>query len=85
MGFRVSAEKIVGLLTAGTDGTQNGINTLSGYMKIAPATGSTKTQTPFTQSLTGKVNIDGCFNCPRTFVTSNSTIKNSFYACEFYH
>ena len=77
MGFRVSAEKIVGLLTAGTnDGTQNGINTLSGYMKIAPATGSTKTQeTPFTQSLTGKVNIDGCFNCPRTFVTSNSTIK----------
>lgn len=77
MGFRVSAEKIVGLLTAGTnDGTPNGINTLSGYMKIAPATGSTKTQeTPFTQSLTGKVNIDGCFNCPRTFVTSNSTIK----------
>ena len=77
MGFRVSAEKIVGLLTAGTnDGTQNGINTLSGYMKIAPATGSTKTQqTPFTQSLTGKVTIDGCFNCPRTFVTSNSTIK----------
>ena len=77
LGFRVSAEKIVGLLTAGTnDGTQNGINTLSGYMKIAPATGSTKTQeTPFTQSLTGKVNIDGCFNCPRTFVTSNSTIK----------
>ena len=77
LGFRVSAEKIVGLLTAGTnDGTPNGINTLSGYMKIAPATGSTKTQeTPFTQSLTGKVNIDGCFNCPRTFVTSNSTIK----------
>ena len=77
MGFRVSAEKIVGLLTAGTnDGTQNGINTLSGYMKIAPATGSTKTQeTPFTQSLTGKVNIAGCLNCPREFVTSNSTIK----------
>ena len=77
LGFRVSAEKIVGLLTAGTnDGTQNGINTLSGYMKIAPATGSTKTQeTPFTQSLTGKVNIAGCLNCPREFVTSNSTIK----------
>lgn len=77
MGFRISSEKIVGLLTTGTnDGTQNGINTLSGYMKIASATGSTKTkETPFTQSLTGKVNIAGCLNCPRTFVTSNSTIK----------
>ena len=84
VGINLSSEKATGLLTFGTEnlkdasnnGIPNGINSLSGYMKIAPATGSTKTQeTPFTQSLTGKVNIDGCFNCPRTFVTSNSTIK----------
>ena len=37
VGFRVSAEKVVGLLTSGVENSKqaNGINTLSGYMKIA--------------------------------------------------
>ncbi|MCH7296224.1 hypothetical protein [Acinetobacter higginsii] len=36
VGFRLSAEKAVGLLTAGTENssTPNGINTISGYMKV---------------------------------------------------
>ena len=35
LGLRVSAEKVVGLLTVGTDNnTANGINSFSGYMKI---------------------------------------------------
>ena len=36
MGFRLSAEKVLGMLTLGEEntGTPNGINSLSGYMKI---------------------------------------------------
>ncbi|WP_288401087.1 hypothetical protein [uncultured Acinetobacter sp.] len=36
VGFRLSAEKAIGLLTAGTEntGSPNGINTISGYMKV---------------------------------------------------
>ncbi|EPF70873.1 hypothetical protein [Acinetobacter rudis] len=35
VGLRLSAEKVVGLLTAGTNNTEaNGINSLSGYLKI---------------------------------------------------
>ena len=37
VGFRMSAEKVIGLLTSGVENSKqaNGINTLSGYMKIA--------------------------------------------------
>ena len=45
MGFRVSAEKVAGLLTLGEEnsGNPNGINSLSGYLKINDATGVAKT------------------------------------------
>lgn len=47
MGFRVSAEKVMGMLTAGVEntGSPNGINSLSGYMKINPTTGTGYTAT----------------------------------------
>jgi hypothetical protein len=62
-GFRLSAEKIVGLLTAGTANTtlpSDGIQRLSGFMQIASTTGSTTTQsttfgrTP-DQTITGRI------------------------------
>lgn len=62
-GFRLSAEKIVGLLTAGTQNTTlptDGIQRFSGFMQIASTTGSTTTQaTKFgqtaDQTITGRV------------------------------
>ena len=45
VGVRLSAEKALGLLTAGTEntGTPNGINSLSGALKISPTTGVAST------------------------------------------
>lgn len=42
VGINLSSEKAVGLLTFGTEnsGTKNGINSLSGYMKVAATTGT---------------------------------------------
>lgn len=44
VGFRISAEKVVGLLTLGTENStgKNGINTLSGYLEVAPTGGTAK-------------------------------------------
>lgn len=46
LGFRVSAEKIKGLMTLGTENsaTPNGINTFSGYMKTKTASGVAMTE-----------------------------------------
>ena len=46
LGFRVSAEKIKGLMTLGTEnnGNPNGINTFSGYMKTKTASGIAVTE-----------------------------------------
>lgn len=47
IGFRLGAENILGLLTLGTDNTQNptdGIQSFSGYMKMAQTTGRSSTQ-----------------------------------------
>ena len=46
VGFRVSAEKISGLMTLGTENTAtpNGINSFSGYMKTKTASGTAVTQ-----------------------------------------
>ncbi|AXY59450.1 hypothetical protein [Acinetobacter sp. WCHAc010052] len=46
MGFRLSAEKAMGLLTAGTENSDkpNGINTLSGAIKIKETTGTASTR-----------------------------------------
>lgn len=55
LGFRTSAEKMAGLLTLGTQNTNNpadGIRNLSGYMQIAPTSGVATTQ----QALFGKTN-----------------------------
>lgn len=59
-GFRVSAESIQGLLTFGLENseTKNGINSLSGYMITADATGTVKTaavNSGLTQTTLGKV------------------------------
>ncbi|MDQ9008720.1 hypothetical protein RFI36_02575 [Acinetobacter gerneri] len=50
VGLRLSAEKVIGLLSAGTENSDkpNGINSLSGYLKIKDATG-----TAYTGSRTG--------------------------------
>lgn len=42
VGINLSSEKAIGLLTFGTEntGTKNGINSLSGYMKVAATTGT---------------------------------------------
>lgn len=44
MGFRLSAEKVIGLLTLGTENSneKNGINVLSGYLEIAQTGGIAK-------------------------------------------
>ena len=53
MGFRLSAEKVLGMLTLGEENSDkpNGINSLSGYMKIQDTTGVGYTQ-PRTMSYT---------------------------------
>ncbi|MGY5392196.1 hypothetical protein [Acinetobacter sp. NigerLNRRAM0016] len=56
VGFRVSAEKISGLMTLGTENsaTPNGINTFSGYMKTKTASGTAvTTQRTMTYADTG--------------------------------
>lgn len=43
MGLRLSAERIIGLLTLGTENTDspNGLNSFSGYMKVQSGIGAT--------------------------------------------
>lgn len=65
VGVRLSAEKVLGLLTLGTENSNspNGINSLSGYMKIKETTGTaTTTARNMTYSdtgipITGKINV----------------------------
>ena len=69
VGLRLSAEKVLGLLTLGDENSAkpNGINSLSGYLKIDPSTGIGQTAARnMTYQDTGKVikaNIDArlCF------------------------
>ncbi|WP_353144622.1 hypothetical protein [Acinetobacter pragensis] len=76
-GFRLSAESITGLLTAGTANAKSpidGIKSLSGYMKIAQTTGMAKTQAAIfgndaNETLTGKLTINTLWNNDRTFVS----------------
>lgn len=62
VGFRLSAERALGLLSAGqNNGQPNGINTLSGYLRIAETTGSTTTQVAnFNQSIEGLITTGSC-------------------------
>ncbi|WP_376779235.1 hypothetical protein [Acinetobacter gerneri] len=71
VGLRLSAEKVLGLLSAGTENTTtpNGINSLSGYLKINPTTGTGYTATrnmayaDTGQSIDGNVNAKICLLC----------------------
>lgn len=77
-GFRFSAERLKGLMTAGiNDGTANGINTFSGYMNIAATTGSTSTKVGYlTNTLTGRAYSDACTSgCPGFFYSNNSGLR----------
>ncbi|SEO89654.1 hypothetical protein [Acinetobacter sp. yr461] len=63
-GFRLSAEKVIGLLTMGLENSEktNGINSLSGYMKIKDTTGLAYTAARnMSYQDTGKT-IDGTVN-----------------------
>ncbi|WP_296281102.1 hypothetical protein [uncultured Acinetobacter sp.] len=88
-GFRLSAESVLGMLTFGTENSQtaekvgipNGINSLSGYMEIASASGTANTKSrQMTQSIgnmTGRVNLCGIggFLCSyQNFTSSNYNV-----------
>ncbi len=82
-GFRVSAESITGLLTAGVQNLANptdGIKSLSGYMKIAPTTGTAKTQSAIfgndsSEILSGNLVINTIWNNDRSFVSQPENSK----------
>lgn len=62
VGLRLSAEKVIGMLTAGTEnnGSPNGINSLSGYMKTMATTGTAQTEArSMTPSQAGNQQING--------------------------
>lgn len=80
IGFQLSAQKALGLMTAGVnDGTANGINALSGYFQIAATTGTTQTApdgiNTATNVINGKANFGGCVTgCPAAFNTTGGTV-----------
>ena len=61
VGLRLSAEKVLGLLTMGEENSDkpNGINSLSGYLKILPTTGVASTTVRSMTYNDTKMNIDG--------------------------
>lgn len=87
VGLRLSAEKVLGMLTAGTEntGSPNGINSLSGYMKIKDTTGTGYTQARnMSYSDTGKTidaNINAricvilCLNIPLGVRSNNYSLN----------
>jgi HAMP domain-containing protein len=80
VGFQLSAQKVVGELTAGVnDGTANGINSMSGYFNVAATTGTTQTAADgintATNVINGKANFGGCVaGCPAAFHTTGGTV-----------
>ncbi len=88
VGLRLSAEKVLGMLTAGTENseTPNGINSLSGFLKTKATTGLgytnsrgmsyTDTQMP----ITGNVDVCVLFFCGRLPLSStdyNLTLQST--------
>jgi hypothetical protein len=79
VGFQLSAQKLLGEMTAGVnDGTQNGINNLSGYFVTAATTGTTQTAADSLNAATnvvnGKADFSGCIaGCPTAFHTTGGT------------
>jgi hypothetical protein len=83
VGVRLSAEQIVGMLTFGTENsdTPNGINSLSGYLKLSPATGTAKTiERTMTQAIgnmTGRISVRNAWplsSDPRPFSSNDYTL-----------
>lgn len=92
LGFRVSAEKIKGLMTLGTENsaTPNGINTFSGYMKTKTASGTAVTEArTMTYADTGlelKGKVTGTiFGIPRDldYTSNNYTLTLSSTSAPF--
>ncbi|WP_288454177.1 hypothetical protein [uncultured Acinetobacter sp.] len=79
VGLRLSAEKVLGLLTAGTENSDlpNGINSLSGFLKTKPTTGLGYTNSrgmsynDTQMAITGKVDVCVLFFCGRLPLSSN--------------
>jgi len=80
VGLRLSAEKAFGMLTFGQENseTANGINSFSGYMKLASATGiATTAKREMTNALgnmTGRISVQNAFplsSSPRGFSSNN--------------
>lgn len=73
-GFRVSAEQAVGLLTAGTENstTPNGINTISGFMRIQ----SDSSGYIYGKAKTGARFLDARANAPYTINGVNTILNN---------
>ncbi len=97
LGFRVSAEKIKGLMTLGTENTStpNGINTFSGYMKTKTASGTAVTaarsMTYADTELAIKGRVQGCawviFTCvdvpPMDYTSNNYNLNLSSTSAPF--
>ncbi|WP_347473987.1 hypothetical protein ABEF90_11395 [Acinetobacter thermotolerans] len=78
VGFRVGAEQIVGLLTLGTENSQNptdGIKSFSGYMKMAATQGEALTKAAtfgntLDESIQGRIKVDLLLAKPERVFTS---------------
>ncbi len=85
IGFRTSAEKITGLLTAGTENTNSptdGIQRLSGYMQIASTTGTTSTKSALfgktaDQTIKGLLDINTIWSNKRGFISLPSASQTT--------
>lgn len=82
-GVRLSAEQAFGMLSFGTENsdTPNGINSLSGYLKLAPATGTAntvqRTMTNALGNMTGRIAIRGVLglsSAPRNFSSDDYSL-----------
>lgn len=80
VGLRLSAEKVIGLLTTGNENSDlpNGINSLSGFLKTKPTTGLGYTNSrgmsynDTQMAITGKVDVCVLFFCGRLPLSSNN-------------
>ena len=92
LGFRVSAEKISGLMTLGTENsaTPNGLNSFSGYMKTKAASGTAVTAERTMSYVDTQLQIKGkvsgtLFFIPTTldYVSDNYSLKLSSTSAPF--
>ena len=81
VGLRLSAEKALGMLTTGTENsvTPNGINSLSGYMKIKDTTGTGYTAGRNMTYADTKQSIDGNVKTSFLFIPLTLGFKSTDY------